>query len=116
MRFSMSRLAPGLMKTIQSVFLALIDALTPLHLRLLRLIAEQRTIHIHAAPEWLKGNYSHQAIRELLDRGLVEATNSATRQFLMTGQNGVYQFDVKASHNGEEFMRFLTAPSASARA
>ena len=97
---------------VQSLFLAFVDALTPVHLRLVRLIAEQRTVTIPTTPDWLKGNYCHQAIRELLDRGLVEAINNATRQFLMTGQYGVYQFNVKVSHNREDFVRFLTAPAA----
>jgi len=96
----------------QSLFLALVDALTPVHLRLLRIIKEGRTVPIGDAPDWLKGNHSHQAIRELLDRGLVESTNMATREFLLTGQDGIYKFNVKISHSGEEFIRFLTAPGA----
>lgn len=96
----------------QSLFLALVDALTPVHLRLLRIIKEGRPVPIANAPDWLKGNHSHQAIRELLDRGLVESTNIATREFLLTGRDGIYTFNVKISHSGEEFIRFLTLPDA----
>jgi hypothetical protein len=36
----------------------------------------------------------------------------ATREFLLTGRDGIYQFNVKVSHIGEEFIRFLTVPDA----
>ena len=44
---------------------------------------------------------------------VVEATDMATREFLMTGRDGIYKLNVKTSHNGEEFIRFLTAPDMS---
>jgi hypothetical protein len=99
----------------QSMFLALVDALTPMHLRLLWLVREGSAVPIADAPACLKGNHSHQAIRELLDRGLVETTNKAERQFLLTGQDGIYRFSVKVSQAGEEFIRFLTAPDVLTR-
>src|SRR4051794_21137223 len=46
-------------------------------------------------PDWLKGNHSQQAVREVSDRGLVQLMNIAERNFVLTGQDGVYGFNGK---------------------
>jgi len=87
---------------LQSIFLSLVDSLTPLHLRLLALFKRQTPVRIADAPEWLRADECSQAAKELLDRELIGGPSHLVpnRDLLILGENGTYTFTVGALGSG----------------
>jgi hypothetical protein len=99
---------------LQSIFVSLVDSLTPLHLRLLAQFKQQTPVRIMDAPEWLKADACPQAAKELLDRGLIGGPSHLVpnRDLLIIGENGRYTFTVGLTLLGKAFLSFITAPPA----
>ncbi|MGI9072477.1 MAG: hypothetical protein ACR2JB_14445 [Bryobacteraceae bacterium] len=97
---------------LQSIFLSLVDSLSPLHLRLLKQFKQQTPVRIADAPQWLKADTCIQAAKELLDRGLIGMPSQLVpnRDRLIIGDNGVYTFRAGLTALGNRFLAFITAP------
>jgi len=103
--------APG--EDLQSIFLNLIDSLTPLHLHLLTQFRLQVPVKILEAPSWLKEDVCSQAAKELLDRGLLGGTSRLivpNRDQLILGENGAYTFHAGPTPFGNQFLLFIAKP------
>jgi hypothetical protein len=69
-------------------------------------------VRIAEAPDWLKADVCPQVAKDLLDRGLLAAPSHlvADRERLITGENGIYRFNVGLSRLGDHFLSFITSP------
>ena len=98
---------------LQSMFLSLVDLLTPLHLRLLKQFKLRENVRIIDAPSWMKADACSQAAKELLDRGLIGAPRRLLvpdRDQLIIGGNGTYTFNAAQTALGRDFLSFITFP------
>jgi hypothetical protein len=97
---------------LQSIFLSLIDLLTPYHLRLLKQFSLQRSVRVSDAPSWLKADACSQVAKDLLDRGLIGTPSHLvpSRDELIVGRDGLYTFNVGPTQLGKQFLSFIRSP------
>jgi hypothetical protein len=99
---------------LQSIFLNLIDTLSPIHLRLFKQFGLKTAVLIRDAPNWLKSDVCSQAAKDLLDRGLLGPLGSLVpdRNQLVIGDNGYYKFYAATTTLGNQFLSFILSPLA----